>query len=397
MVSNNHEENCAAVRPTILVFSHLRWDFVFQRPQQILTRAADDYTIYFIEEPIIEGETFTLRESPRAGGVVVVQPIIPHDAAPLEALRHQTALANKIAARAGSAPIYLWYYAPMALTFGQDVAADLIIFDKMDELSAFAFAPPALRAWEAELMASADLVFTGGASLHAAAVGRNPAVHCFPSSIDTAHFGKARAGNDPDPDDQFEIAHPRLGFFGVIDERMDLALIADVAALRPDWQLVMIGPTAKIDPATLPQAANIHWLGSKDYARLPEYMAHWDLGWMPFALNEATRFISPTKTPEFLAAGLPLLSTAIHDVVEPYGRIGLVEIADNASAMVAAGDRLLAEARQPAARAMRRAAADRHLKQGSWDSTWAAMRALIESTAAAPLISSSQSRETAGV
>jgi len=377
-------ERKLVLNPTVLVFSHLRWDFVFQRPQHLLTRAARDYDIFFIEEPIFEGEEFTFKEFTREGGVTVIQPVMPVGTSATDSQFHQGDVANRIAARAGQAPIYLWYYSPMALAFGHRIAADLVIFDKMDELSAFAFAPPELRAWEASLMDTADLVFTGGVSLQRAAVGRNPSVHCFPSSIDTAHFGKARDTDLADPADQVEIAQPRLGFFGVIDERIDLGLIADVARLRPNWQLVMVGPTAKIDPAGLPRAANIHWLGNKSYGELPAYLSHWDIGWMPFALNESTRFISPTKTPEFLAAGLPLLSTPIHDVVEPYGRQGLVEIVANAQALVEAGDRLLAEARIPGATAARRAAADRHLMAGSWDTTWAAMRALIDAALATP-------------
>ena len=229
---------------------------------------------------------------------------------------------------------------------------------------------------EKSLLETADLVFTGGASLHTATRARRADAHCFPSSIDSAHFRTARDGQLADPADQAGIGRPRIGFFGVIDERMDLALVAEVAALRPDWQLMMIGPTAKIDPADLPRAANIHWLGSKDYPQLPQYLAHWDLAWMPFALNESTRYISPTKTPEFLAAGLPVVSTPIHDVVEPYGRRGLVGIAVDAPAMIAAIERLLAEDR--AARAARRIAADAHLAGSSWDRTWAAMRDLID-------------------
>jgi glycosyltransferase involved in cell wall biosynthesis len=239
-------------------------------------------------------------------------------------------------------------------------------------------------------MGHADLVFTGGAALYAAAAGRNPDVFCFPSSIDTAHFGAARAAAEAEPQDQFDIAFPRVGFFGVIDERIDLALIAETAALRPNWQFVMVGPTAKIDPATLPTAANIHWLGAKTYAELPAYLAHWNLGWMPFAINESTRFISPTKTPEFLAAGLPLLSTAIADVVEPYGRLNLVEIADTAEAMAVAGDRLLAASDQPAKTSARLAAVDAQLAGNSWDATWAAMQALIRDTLAIPAAQEAQ-------
>ena len=383
MYLNEGSAGSSSDKPIMIVFSHLRWDFVFQRPQQLLSRAASDFRIFFIEEPVYEGEIASQRKFLRDPGICVIQPILPHGTPIDAAIAHQRSIATAVAAQAGSAQIILWYYTPMALAFGQHIAADLVIFDKMDELSAFAFAPPELRYREAALMGSADLVFTGGAALHAAAAGRNPDVYCFPSSIDAAHFEVARSAATAEPQDQADIPHPRVGFFGVIDERIDLALIADTAALRPDWQFVMVGPTVKIDPATLPRAANIHWLGAKAYAELPGYMAHWNLGWMPFALNESTRFISPTKTPEFLAAGLPLLSTPIADVVEPYGRLGLVEIADTAEAMVVAGDRLLAESRQPTMAEQRLAAVDRQLAGNSWDRTWATMHALILNVAAA--------------
>lgn len=388
-----------AGKPVIIVFSHLKWDFVFQRPQQILTRAARDFQVYFIEEPIYEGEVATFIESSRDANITLIQPVLPVGTEPADAVFHQGDVAETIAARAGSAPLYLWYYTPMALEFGHRIACDAVVFDKMDELSAFAFAPPELRALETSLMDTADLVFTGGASLYASAVDRNPQVHCFPSSIDVAHFVRARSGDLGDPADQCGIPYPRLGYFGVIDERINLDMIAQVAALRPDWQLVMIGPTAKIDPESLPRAANIHWLGSKDYADLPAYLAHWDMGWMPFALNDATRFISPTKTPEFLAAGLPLMSTPIHDVVEPYGRLALVEIVTHASEIASCGDRLLEEARQPEAVAARRKAAARHLSGNSWDATWAEMRALLLDAAvpASSPVSSTNAKESARV
>lgn len=365
---------CEANKPLLIVFSHLRWDFVFQRPQHLLNRAAIDFDVIFIEEPLVDARAPGFLETTR-GPVTLVQPLLPPGTPAFDALAHQKMIASTMAARAGNRPIYLWYYTPMALDFSRDIAADLVIFDKMDELAAFDFAPPRLRANEAALMDLADLVFTGGASLHAAAQHRNPEVHCFPSSIDRSHFARARNGGD-DPQSQRSIAQPRIGFFGVIDERIDYELIAQVAERRPDWQLVMIGPTAKIDPANLPKRANIHWLGARPYAELPDYLAHWDLGWMPFARNAATAFISPTKTPEFLAAGLPLMSTAIRDVVDPYGQRGLVEIADDAAAMVAAGDRLLAQT--PRQLAAWRTQVDAHLLGSSWDTTWTAMRALIE-------------------
>lgn len=368
-------------RPVLIVLSHLRWDFVFQRPQHLLTRAARDFDVVFIEEPLIKGDKPGVEASRRASGVTVVQPTLPENTPEAEALLHQGDIAESYADAAGSRPVYLWYYTPMALAFGHRIAADVVIFDKMDELSSFAFASPQLRALEGALMDSADVVFTGGRSLYAAAKGRNRNLHCLPSSIDAAHFAQARSFTRAEPADLAALPHPRIGYFGVIDERMDLDLVDEVAALRPDWQFVMVGPVVKIDPATLPRAANIHWLGGRDYARLPDYLAHWDLGWMPFALNEATRFISPTKTPEFLAAGLPLMSTPIHDVVEPYGRLGHVEIASHAAQMVAAGDSLLAADASMPARAKRLARVDRYLAGNSWDATWASMLALINAAA----------------
>lgn len=365
-----------------MVLSHLRWDFVFQRPQHLLTRAAADFDVIYVEEPIFEGATPSVRRLDRGEGIVVVQPLVPEGTPPGEVLLHQGEVVEALANDAGARQLYLWYYTPMALAFGHRLEPDVIIFDKMDELSAFRFASADLRALESALFECADIVFTGGASLFAAARHRHNNIHCFPSSIDQPHFAAARRGDLADPGDQAMLPHPRVGFFGVIDERIDLVLVEEAARLRPAWQFVMVGPTAKIDPGSLPQAPNLHWLGPKAYAELPAYLAHWDLGWMPFALNEATRFISPTKTPEFLAAGLPLLSTPIHDVVEPYGRQGLVEIASHAAALVEAGDRLLAEPSEATAR--RRAAADQMLRRGSWDRTWAAMRGLIGAAAALP-------------
>lgn len=364
-------------KPVLIVLSHLRWDFVFQRPQQLLTRAAAEFDVFFVEEPILTGTVASFREFSRQPGVTVIQPTLPEDAGPGETIFHQGDVVERIAASAGHRPIYLWYYTPAALSFGHRVSADLVIFDKMDELSAFAFAPTALRALEASLMETADVVFTGGASLQASAVKRRPDAHCFPSSIDAGHFGGARNRSLPDPADQAGIAGPRIGFFGVIDERMDLDLVAATAARRPDWQFIMIGPTAKIEPSRLPVAANIHWMGPRDYADLPPYLAHWDAAWMPFALNESTRYISPTKTPEFLAAGLPVVSTPIHDVVEPYGRLALVKIASHVDEVVECIEEMLANEADAALAGVRLAAVDAHLAGNSWDATWAAMREVI--------------------
>jgi UDP-galactopyranose mutase len=242
----------------------------------------------------------------------------------------------------------------------------------MDELSAFAGAPAGLRSHESELFRRADVVFTGGQALFEAKRTSHPNVHLFPSSVDVAHFATARHVLT-EPPDQAAIPRPRIGYFGVIDERMDYELLSNVAAARPDWHLILLGPTAKVDPAALPHASNIHYLGAKQYAQLPEYIGGWDVAMLPFARNEATRYISPTKTPEYLASGKSVVSTSIRDVVRPYGRQGLARIADSAVDFVGAIEAALAEDAVARLRA-----ADAFLTHMSWDGTWLRMRQLVE-------------------
>ena len=260
----------------------------------------------------------------------------------------------------------------MALEISRHLRPAVTVYDCMDELSAFAFASPNIGTLEAELLRRADLVFTGGQSLYEAKRDRHPSVHLFPSSVDVAHFARARQV-DKDPADQAAIPRPRLGYVGVIDERMDYELLASVADARPDWQIVLVGPTCKVDPATLPQRANLRYLGGKTYQELPEYLAGWDVALLPFALNEATRFISPTKTPEYLAAGRPVVSTPIRDVVRTYGEVGGVRIAGSADEFIGAVEAALAE---PTAAWL--PGADAFLAQLSWDETWRRMWGLIE-------------------
>jgi UDP-galactopyranose mutase len=264
-----------------------------------------------------------------------------------------------------------------------------VVFDNMDELSAFHGASPHLAALEAELLDLADIVFTGGASLYEAKKGRHDNVFCFPSSVDTAHFQRARQTQD-EPKDQAELPTPRIGFFGVVDERLDVALLADVAAARPDWTFVMIGPVVKIDPESLPRTANIQWLGLKSYVDLPAYLAGWDVAIMPFARNEATRYISPTKTPEYLAAGVPVVSTSIQDVVRPYGDLGLVDIADHPQDFIDALERALSPA--PASWLEK---VDAKLATMSWNRTWGQMNTAIQRSIAAKTSQQSKIRSEA--
>jgi glycosyltransferase involved in cell wall biosynthesis len=264
----------------------------------------------------------------------------------------------------------LWFYTPMAVPLARGLTPRGMVYDCMDELAAFDFAPPALIARENALFDEVDLVFTGGRSLYESKRNRHADVHCFASSVDHAHF--ARRGVDDHPD-QRDIAHPRLGYYGVIDERLDLGLVAALADARPDWQVVMVGPVVKIDPAGLPRRANLHWMGQRRYDELPAFLAGWDVCLMPFALNASTRFISPTKTLEYLAAGKPVVSTAVRDVAQQYAAV--VPIAASAGEFVAACEAILA--RDDAARARFQAAAAAVVADTSWDRTAAAMQALL--------------------
>jgi UDP-galactopyranose mutase len=361
----------------VVCLSHLRWDFVFQRPQHLLTRCARLHRVFVVEEPVHDDGPARLDVVVRQAGVRVVVPHIPAGLSS-EAVAVVQARLLRTAFRQHRINDYLlWYYTPMALEFTRHLQPLAIIYDCMDELSAFAGAPSAMRDWERQLLARADVVFTGGQALYEHKRGDHGNVHPFPSSVDVHHFARARRPQ-PDPADQSAIPHPRLGFFGVIDERMDLRLIAQIAATRPEWHVVMVGPVTKIDPAMLPVAPNIHYLGPKAYERLPDYLAGWDVALLPFMRNETTRFISPTKTPEYLAAGKPVVSTSIRDVVRPYGESGLARIADDPLAFVAAVEAALVEDASVRIRAV-----DAFLAHTSWDGTWTRMYGLVAAAIAA--------------
>jgi UDP-galactopyranose mutase len=258
------------------------------------------------------------------------------------------------------------------------LSAAAVLYDCMDELASFKGASERLPQNEQALMKMADLVFTGGASLFEAKRAGHPGVHPFPSGVDLAHFAKART-IQAEPEDQKHIGRPRIGYAGVIDERLDYDLLRQMAELRPEWQFVMLGPVLKVDPAILPQAPNIHWLGMRSYDDLPAYYSQWNVAMMPFAMNESTRFISPTKTPEFLAAGLPVVSTPIRDVVRPYGELGLARIASTAEEFVVHVEEAMAYTM-----GMKwRERADAFLQSMSWDSIWESMNTLLAATIAA--------------
>ena len=359
----------------IIVFCHLRWDFVFQRPQQLLTRLAEHYEIIMVEEPIRHDGADFLKKTLVAPNVTVCQ---PHTSAHAVGFHDdQIPLLRPLLADLvsdGEDPV-VWFYTPMALPLLKGLHPSLVVYDCMDELAAFKNSPKQLLQRESALLGIADLVFTGGPSLFEAKRERHTNAHCFSSSVDAVHFGRAleRAISHPA---QAGIKGPRLGFYGVIDERFDLDLLSVLADARPDWQLVMVGPVVKIDAARLPQRANIHYLGQQSYDALPQFLAGWDVCLMPFALNESTRFISPTKVLEYMAAELPIVSTPITDVAVPYGHV--VAVADTYDKFIAACDTALAMSEQQKVAMVETM---RAIVAGtSWQVTADRMRALIETT-----------------
>jgi UDP-galactopyranose mutase len=356
------------------VFSHLRWNFVFQRPQHLITRCAAASRVLFWEEPVFDSDKVFLDVCDASSTLKVAVPHLPQGLTESEINAAQRLLLDEFTSQHPAEDRIAWYYTPLALNFNRHLRWSAIVYDCMDELSAFRGAPVGLQNAEAELFRKADLVFTGGKSLYESKRTQHPSVHCFPSSIDREFFATAREIR-AEVADQADIPRPRLGFCGVIDERMNLNLVAAAAEARPNWHFIMLGPIAKISDCDLPKKPNIHYLGQRDYKLLPAYFAGWDVGLLPFALNESTRFISPTKTPEYLAAGLPAVSTPIKDVVDPYGAAGLVHIAETPSEFVQGIQQAIDSKNSPE----RLARVDRHLSDMSWDLTWRRMTRLLNS------------------
>ncbi len=368
--------NSLKIPQNIIVFSHLRWDFVYQRPQHLLSRFAQAFNVTFIEEPVFDGKDIAYYSfSKRDENVIIMVPHICPGLSQDKIKETQKEMFNEYMANKNISNYAFWYYTPMALEFSRKYTPDLVIYDCMDELSAFKFAPERLRILEQELLKIADVVFTGGVSLYEAKKNQHSNIHPFPSSIEKKHFLKAR-DNKNTPADQVNSLLPKLGFYGVIDERFDIELIRHIATERPDWQIVLIGPIVKIDEGTLPRNANIHYLGPRDYKQLPLYMSGWDVALIPFLLNESTQFISPTKTPEYLAAGLPVVSTAIRDVINPYGTNKLVEISYSAADFVAAIERQLSLPKSSRKNWLNRV--DQFLSFNSWDKTYDKMLELMK-------------------
>jgi glycosyltransferase involved in cell wall biosynthesis len=347
----------------IVVFCHLRWDFVYQRPQHIISRLAKTHKILLIEEPWHRPEQEGSSLNAVTPNLHVLQPNV----------HHIEEIAGILPQYTGKSIDTGWFYSASFVPLLDYFSFDTVVYDCMDELSLFKGAPEKLVAQEHSLMNMADIVFTGGKSLYESKVQHHDNVFCFPSSVDREHFAKALNGLAV-PDDISAIKGPIAGYFGVIDERIDLGLINEVALLQPEVSFVMIGPLAKIGEHDLPRQHNIHYLGMKDYKELPGYLKAFSVAMMPFALNDATKYISPTKTLEYMAAGKPIISTAIHDVVRDYSNS--VSIIDTATEFSKAIDALL----EQSTNVLIPTNYDDILEKTSWDATVNKMQAILKNT-----------------
>jgi glycosyltransferase involved in cell wall biosynthesis len=372
---------------TLLCLCHLNWHHVWQRPQQLMSRFARYARVIYVDPPEIREDATEphLARWESGSAVELLHPIFPgaliddeegpgsdRFTASYEALWLQ--LLPGALREAGQNTI-LWVQSPLAdyLVAEARPQVSLAVYDCMDELANFRFSPPGMKERERNLLDLVDLVFTGGYSMYEVRKDRHPRVHCFPSGVDIDHYRKVYDPATEIPEPVVGIPSPRLGYFGVLDERIDWPLIAGVAQQRPDWHWLLVGPIAKVNPAELPQAPNIHYLGQQAYEDLPAFLKSFDIATMPFALNEATRFISPTKTPEYLAGGRPVISTSVRDVVSLYE--GIVTIADGVDEWLAAVPQVL-----EAPPEVRKAWFDRAtpiLERSQWDSTVEHMWALM--------------------
>lgn len=358
--------------PDIVVFSHLRWEFVTQRPQHIISRFAQDRRILFVEEPIayepsLQGSANVIRVNQN---ITVIQPRIEW----ANMLQDLVPIVTEYMSKMGIRMPILWFYSAAFQAIVDKIPHSLVVYDCMDELSAFKGASKTLIVQEKMLLQEADVVFTGGKSLYEAKRLLANKVYCYPSSVDREHFSKALKDETVVPDDVNNIPHPLIGYYGVIDERIDLELLDTIASLRPDLSFVMIGPVVKIQESNLPNHSNIYYLGSKSYNDLPAYLKAFDIAMMPFAINESTKFISPTKTLEYIAGLKPIISTPIYDVRRDYSKV--LSIIESGNEFVTAIDRYLNE--NAAAKETRMQQYAQILGAVSWDTTVAGMKKNIQ-------------------
>lgn len=362
----------------LIVHSHLRWDFVWQRPQQFLSRLSLNRRVLFCEGPLLFEEEekmphYTLRQDPNFPNVTVMQTHLP--ASHFQDGRWVDDMRLGLLKEALCGPLYgqfeepiQWFYDPMAVpAFLHKLHEVAVVYDCMDELSQFKFAPPEIIERERLLLSAADVVFTGGRKMWESKSRFNKNCHFYGCGVDVAHFSQALQENTELPDDIASIAAPILGYFGVIDERLDYELLARLADAQPEWNICMVGPVCKIDPAELPQRPNLHWLGGKEYADLPAYAKAFDISLMPFAMNEATEFINPTKALEYMATGTPIVSSPVPDVVSNFSSV--TQIAHTADEFI--------ECCRQALTSPDKSSRERGFKMAN-DNTWEAITAKME-------------------
>jgi beta-glucosidase/6-phospho-beta-glucosidase/beta-galactosidase len=370
----------ATDRYGIVVFSHLRWGFVWQRPQQFLSRFAKKHKILFMEEPffdLAEGSEPRIDYHKVMPNVTVVTPHVSvswnrNPKLPSK-LREFATTAIKAMNETGEfdKPL-LWYYSPMDSAWSLGYIPNRgVVYDCMDELNQFSGAPRTLVSNEARLIRHADVVFTGGYELGEKKKQQHDNVHIFGCGVEFDHFGKAADPTLQIPPDIDFMARPILGWFGVVDERVDYAMVGEMARMRPDWSFAMVGPVVKVDPNLLPHSPNLFWLGGRDYQQLPHYCRAFDVNMMCFANNAATQYINPTKGLEYMATGKPIVSTPVRDVVRQWSDI--VYLAKNAEEFVKAAEQAL---KNPNCDRVKRGL--ELAKKCSWESTVAQMQQLIK-------------------
>jgi UDP-galactopyranose mutase len=367
--------------PALIVLSHWRWDFVCRRPQRLMDRMSRHYPVIYVEEPVRAKGPPKLVCKSRGAGIDVLVPHTPVEATGFrdEQLRVLGPLLAGYLQQRGIDESIAWFYTPMASPLIATLRPRLVVYDCMDDLSALKHAPAELPQREATLLQAASLVFAAGPALYEAKRKLHPRVHCVPSAVDPARFSPSRLNAFSEQAREADrlqerLPRPRLGFFGIIDERIDLELLDALAAARPDWHVVMAGPVLNLDPASLPRRPNIHWLDRQPQDLLPYLMAGWDVCLMPFASNEATRCISPTKTLEYMAGEKPIVSTAVPDVVALYGDV--VRLARDPAQFIEACAELLRETGHQ--RARRLSNMTNTVFRTSWESTAQCIHELME-------------------
>jgi UDP-galactopyranose mutase len=335
--------------------------------------------VFYIEEPVFHAKSDRYDITLTAENVAIVVPHMEGGAKRPDVILRQQELLTQLFAEEKISKYLFWYCTPLAVSIGEGFKPELTLYDCLDELSAISPVPDDVISCEQKLFKLADIVFTGGQSLYEAKKKFHDTIYPFPNSIDKKHFLTARSIKFDQPD-QDSIPHPRIGFFGVLDERLDIELLTKLGQLRPSWHFIMIGPVTRIDPTSLPSMSNIHYLGTKRYEDLPNYIAGWDIAMIPYVHNETTRYTNPTKTSEYLCAGKPVVSTPIIDVIRTYGNKELVRIAGTAEEFVRVVEKELSlDDKEICERIMR---VDAFLWDQSWNKTWAEMMSIMGTTLA---------------